>query len=549
MTYSGSPNPDPGEVKRDEETLQRQRDEKAEQDRLEEERRILEQEVPYWQRERDFEQNPPLDNLEYNLGIESKQFQGRQLIGSRFFDAVESGTETGINWLRQQAQEDPDRYTDDMLRLLGGGLQNTAWAVSKLPLINEIAKGEDWLAEQARGMSEHLTPFLDPRFAGWGTRIATGILADKGIGKAIKGVKYLGTSGLDDLSRFAVSQNRMYAQGAGVLPPPKQLNLAIEPFMSNAYQRNVLTKMKEFGMGDGTWTMKAYDANKGIFSKTNKGRNLMEAYLSPDRLKGSFEGYKKFNKKSVEYKWGAFLKKKGYDLSQGIQVHHINPLYDSIHLFDNVKFNSKEYWSLMNILIKKNARTGSIQKGDAINNLMMTLGQKTDEATPHGIAHKFYKDFTPTFFSPEEMKKINTVPGYRNKKAKRWATLVNKSEEVILEAHKQWSLLNPVIAQNLSFDELVERLSNLDARGYNKLINPKYQLPDMNSIIKEIAKDKGLKGPIFKLKTKPVDLSKITRGEKTLLDATDVQQQRNADAVLRSLQKKTKPTDQIDLGL
>ena len=549
MTYSGSPNPDPGEVKRDEETLQRQRDEKAEQDRLEEERRILEQEVPYWQRERDFEQNPPLDNLEYNLGIESKQFQGRQLIGSRFFDAVESGTETGINWLRQQAQEDPDRYTDDMLRLLGGGLQNTAWAVSKLPLINEIAKGEDWLAEQARGMSEHLTPFLDPRFAGWGTRIATGILADKGIGKAIKGVKYLGTSGLDDLSRFAVSQNRMYAQGAGVLPPPKQLNLAIEPFMSNAYQRNVLTKMKEFGMGDGTWTMKAYDANKGIFSKTNKGRNLMEAYLSPDRLKGSFEGYKKFNKKSVEYKWGAFLKKKGYDLSQGIQVHHINPLYDSIHLFDNVKFNSKEYWSLMNILIKKNARTGSIQKGDAINNLMMTLGQKADEATPHGIAHKFYKDFTPTFFSPEEMKKINTVPGYRNKKAKRWATLVNKSEEVILEAHKQWSLLNPVIAQNLSFDELVERLSNLDARGYNKLINPKYQLPDMNSIIKEIAKDKGLKGPIFKLKTKPVDLSKITRGEKTLLDATDVQQQRNADAVLRSLQKKTKPTDQIDLGL
>jgi len=544
MTYSGSPNPDPGDIKANEEMLNRQREEKAEQDRIEEERRILEQEVPYWQRERDFEQNPPLDNLEFNLGIESKR-----LVGSRFFDAVEGGVETGMDWLRQQAQDDPDRYSDDMLRLLGGGLQNTAWAISKLPLINEIAKGEDWLAEQARGMSEHLTPFLDPRFAGWGTRIATGILADKGIGKAVKGVKYLGANSLDDLSRFAVSQNPMYAQGAGVLPPPKQLNLPIEPFMSNTYQRNVLVKMKEFGMGDGTWTMKAYDANKGLFSKTNKGRNLMEAYLSPDRLKGSFEGYKKFNKKSVEYKWGAFLEKKGYDLSQGIQVHHINPLYDSIHLFDNVKFNSTEYWSLMNTLIKKNARTGAIQKGDEINNLMMTLGQKADEATPHGIAHKFYKDFVPDFFSKSEMKKINTVPGYRTKKAKRWAVLVNKSEEIILEAHKQWSLLNPVIAQNLPFEELVERLSKLDAKGYNKLIAPKYQLPDMNSIIKEIAADKGLKGPIFKLKTKPVDLSKITRGEKTLLDATDVQQQRNADAVLRSLQKKTKPTDQIDLGL
>ena len=55
MTYSGSPNPDPGEVKRDEETLQRQREEKAEQDRIEEERRILEEEVPYWRRQEQIE--------------------------------------------------------------------------------------------------------------------------------------------------------------------------------------------------------------------------------------------------------------------------------------------------------------------------------------------------------------------------------------------------------------------------------------------------------------------------------------------------------------
>ena len=55
MTYSGSPNPDPGIVKRDEETLQRQREEKVEQDRLEEERRILEEEVPYWRRQEQIE--------------------------------------------------------------------------------------------------------------------------------------------------------------------------------------------------------------------------------------------------------------------------------------------------------------------------------------------------------------------------------------------------------------------------------------------------------------------------------------------------------------
>ena len=228
---------------------------------------------------------------------------------------------------------------------------------------------------------------------------------------------------------------------------PDQTELNLEPFQSNKYQRSVLTKMRKYGMGDGTFRMKAYNA---YLNKGDSGRDMLEAYLSPDRLRGSFEGYKKFNKGSWEYKWGNFLEKKGYDLKQGIQVHHINPLHDSIHLFDNVKFNSKEYWSLMDILVRNNARPGVIQKGDDINNLMMTLGQKADETTPHGIAHKFYNNFTPEFFSPTEMKKINTVKGYRNKKAKRWATLVNKSEEVILEAHKQWSALNPEI--NIPFD-------------------------------------------------------------------------------------------------
>lgn len=319
-----------------------------------------------------------------------------------------------------------------------------------------------------------------------------------------------------------------------------QTELKLEPFQSNTYQRSVVNKMQKYGMGDGVFRLNTYNA---YLNKGNEGRDMLEAFLSPDRLKGSFQGYKKFNKKSVEYKWGAFLEKKGYDLAQGIQVHHINPLYDSIHLFDGVKFNSKEYWSLMDILIKNNARTGAIQKGDAINNLMMTLGQATDEATPHGLAHKFYNNFTPTFFSPTEMKKINTVKGYRNKKAKRWATLVNKSEEVILEAHKQWSLLNPVTASQLPFDELVERLSNLDARGYNKLIDPKYQLPDMNSIIKEIAADKGLKGPIYRLNPRPVlDPSKVTQREQMIKEGDIIKE-------LRGMNKKPKPInpDQINI--
>ena len=360
----------------------------------------------------------------------------------------------------------------------------------------------------------------------------------------IKGTRLLYDKVLTDVFDQRVQKaDPVYAANDGI-NKYNQTELKLEPFQSNTYQRSVLSKMNKYGMGDGTFRMNAYRA---YLNKGNEGRDMLEAYLSPDRLKGSFQGYKKFNKKSVEYKWGAFLEKKGYDLSQGVQVHHINPLFDSIHLFDGVKFNSKEYWSLMDILIKNNARTGAIQKGDDINNLMMTLGQATDEATPHGIAHKFYNNFTPTFFSPTEMKKINTVKGYRNKKAKRWATLVNKSEEVILDAHKQWRLLNPVTASQLPFDEfnseLVNRLFKLDARGYNKLMDPKYQLPDMNSIIKEIAADKGLKGPIFRGGSKPTeDLSKKTFWEQHRRDQKIINETKAID--------KPKPVnpDQLDLN-
>ena len=110
-------------------------------------------------------------------------------LGTRLLDGIEGKVTGSLQWLQQQAEENPDTYTDDVLRLLGGGVKNIGWAISKIPLLDKLAQGEDWLAGQARALSEELTPWLDPRFAGWGTRIGTGILADKGIRKAVSGVQ------------------------------------------------------------------------------------------------------------------------------------------------------------------------------------------------------------------------------------------------------------------------------------------------------------------------------------------------------------------------
>ena len=101
MTYSGSPNPDPGEVKRDEETLQRQRDEKAEQDRLEEERRILEQEVPFWRRQKQLEDGEFTQDPEgpHYQSIAAETDKGPHLPSIAAETAVGIGTDFATGWM------------------------------------------------------------------------------------------------------------------------------------------------------------------------------------------------------------------------------------------------------------------------------------------------------------------------------------------------------------------------------------------------------------------------------------------------------------------
>ena len=98
MTFSGSPNPDPGEVKRDEETLQRQRDEKAEQDRLEEERRILAQEVPFWRRQKQLEGGDFIQDPEYQ-SIAAETDKGPHYASIAAETAVGIGTDFATGWM------------------------------------------------------------------------------------------------------------------------------------------------------------------------------------------------------------------------------------------------------------------------------------------------------------------------------------------------------------------------------------------------------------------------------------------------------------------
>ena len=69
-------------------------------------------------------------------------------------------------------------------------------------------------------------------------------------------------------------------------------------------------------------------------------------------------------------------------------------------------------------------------------------------------------------------------------KTRRWAGIVNRSENVVTEAHKAWETLNPQF--RIEFDELVERMSKYDSKGMLQGIHESYQVPDIKLLVQKI---------------------------------------------------------------
>ena len=292
---------------------------------------------------------------------------------------------------------------------------------------------------------------------------------------------------------------------------------------SPQYQDIVLKGMERMQMKDGVFDLDLYDLNSAILnemtdplggtpmksgqlrSKKLTKRNWLEYFLTPESLKGNFEALKKEGKVAANQTWEGFLKSKGLK-TQAIQAHHINPLYDSVHLFDGVKWGSDEYWEILTTLIDRGARPGIVERAGTTN-IIRTLGASARTDTPHGVAHEFYRDIMPTFFSKKERIKMKNSHKYRMEKTKRWATIVNRSENVVYEAHRAWEALNPEF--RIDFEELVERMAKYDDTGMLKGIHENYQVPDIRLLVQKIQTDDfldRLKGDITPVKKKNLPL-------------------------------------------
>ena len=134
-------------------------------------------------------------------------------------DNIENSAIGSWNWLQERMEDDPNSWDDDVWRFMGqrlggaligagvgsfggpkgtliGGLvggvlgaERSAAILGNIPGMKQLAAAQDKLAGGARELNEKLTPWLDPRVAGWGTRALTDWALERGVRGGITKVK------------------------------------------------------------------------------------------------------------------------------------------------------------------------------------------------------------------------------------------------------------------------------------------------------------------------------------------------------------------------
>tara|TARA_R100001594_G_scaffold73885_1_gene108446 strand:+ start:1143 stop:2579 length:1437 start_codon:yes stop_codon:yes gene_type:complete len=452
--------------------------------------------------------------MEYNPREDEKVY-----LGTRLLDSIEGGVIGTTQWLQKQAEENPDTYTDDVLRLLGGGVKNTAWAISKIPLLDKLAQGEDWLAGQARNINEKLTPWLDPRFAGWGTRIGTGILADKGARKVLSGIKGIrkGTNLLDDLQPRSVgAAGKGTFTNEGFIAPfdPERMarikslkNTLIQqvnkdiadtrnPYISQTTRMSLSDAQKYSGYGvGGTFKYKEFRAVSR--NMESQGRSWLGIYQSGFTGGGAsravpFNQFRDINLPRLKEAFRPTIQAMGLT-EQSFQIHHMAALKSIMGIFDGLDINSPLYRQVSDTILKEIPGLGL---GDMLGNLKPIVGRTSDKGTPHYLVHRFYNDKLgalgagEAFFTDRVLNQMRVSRSFRLKKAKEIGEVIRESERIVNQAQKVFETLYT----DVSLDQVLEVMSEMDNKGFINLFDKKYQVDKIPNIIETIVNDINVNG-------------------------------------------------------
>jgi len=517
--------------------------------------------------------------------MEYKTTPEDELMFSRVFDAIEGTVGNVWEGVQEASQEGSwlDRSTiigDDVLRLMGGGLMNTAQAISAIPGVTKLAEFEEWLVERARATNEELTPWLDPRVAGWGTRIASGWLLDKGVGKVLKGAKYAGKAGvkriLDNIPAdkvYALSSEPIdSALNVDRLKRVKDLARKLNIEADKAVNQEVLDTALESVNKDiplrqrmnlrtaARYEITGFDATGEFDIKKfrevmkdmpSEGREFLGEFETGTALsgasKGDFRTFKAFKRSEMPAIREAFSRISegltGLPMGTQFEVHHIAALKATANIYDGLQWNSPIYRQVTDRLLKHVPGLGQME-----GNLMGVVGKSSHVGTPHYLVHKFYSDLIgksgQRMFTDTVLKNMRRSKSYRLKKADELGRIIAKSEEIVRQAQEVFESLYSTAP--VSFDDLITRMGKLNDFGYNDLIDPKYQVKIIPEIIEEAVADLK-KNPYPKFKsTKSVSKSEFSKMMKALTVDADWPNMGMADRMRHMATYTGMTYDQID---
>ena len=275
---------------------------------------------------------------------------------------------------------------------------------------------------------------------------------------------------------------------------------------------NYIPTLKDKGISEAANVVFSRAAFKdGVFDYKNwlatRDRRIMEFFgtIGSRYSKGNYNKVKNLLKPIMENEFADFFKK--YPVkAHKLELHHIVPLNIGAKLFDGLKWQSDEWYELMETFYKKGVFPGAQQAADdVVTNL--PIGNLTELLyEPHYILHqKYFKDALGTpndnfgkFFNAERLAKIDSGHAGRLEVASEYADVLKEGDVLvkrmmgqIQQAYGKSNLSDNAI-QN--FDELTDLFWDMTQEGRipaltSKFTGKSYASKAVNDQILDIVQD------------------------------------------------------------
>jgi len=250
----------------------------------------------------------------------------KQYVLTDMLDNIEGGASNTMKFLNEKMADDPDRWDDDVWRfmgqriggaLIGGGVgsfggpkgtiggaivggvmgfDNSAKLLGSIPGMSQLGRFQDATADGARYINDKLTPWLDPRVAGWGSRVVTDYLLERGVRSGVGKVKAVGSK-YSELASMSPVERSLSTGTVGAMqkPPSTKYQLLKAALKAEIAPRNKLTTLEKtrlrtqagYFQGDGgaTGVIEAENIplNKYTYVSQPNGREIINNEIQPYR--------------------------------------------------------------------------------------------------------------------------------------------------------------------------------------------------------------------------------------------------------------------------